>query len=445
MAALLGLPMSTFRARHTELLPGSGGTLRLRTEPGTGRCSLLASDGRCSVHEARPAACRTYPFWPENLASPYEWAREASFCEGIGSPWNRAGAEMRPHVTGPEVDRELLLEELRATGSLAAEDWTHEDAAGHLDALREAGDDLVAEPQPPPRRVLLHRCGLIILDTPEDGSQGDEGWVLRSLHFESSVGVVQTEVRCHPGQGLFDYTALAFTVHRCFRALLISLSASIGDVGLAPGVAILGGGGGALPMALCVEGLAGGAMVGLGPVTVVERDATIVEAARSHFGFREGPLVKGGTVGVELFIRDAVDFIATPPPGAPHSFAAIFVDVADGTTLLETGLLAPPLEFFTAGFVRGAVAAVRAAGGVVAWNVLGSSEEESLAGVRFCAVAVADSVDGLGVSAFGPIRHDDGSVQWLLVASTVPRPIEGCTRFLEVEGLTCLSGEQLLA
>mmetsp|Transcript_83803 Transcript_83803/g.233745 ORF Transcript_83803/g.233745 Transcript_83803/m.233745 type:complete len:134 (-) Transcript_83803:1355-1756(-) len=75
MASALGMPAHTFRAKFTEPAPTVGGAssaggsgARLRTDEKTGRCLLLEGTGkRCSVYEVRPAACRTYPFWPGNL------------------------------------------------------------------------------------------------------------------------------------------------------------------------------------------------------------------------------------------------------------------------------------------------------------------------------------------------------------------------------------------
>ncbi len=46
-------------------------------------CGFL--DGKkCSVYDARPAQCRTWPFWPENMNAK-AWKKEvASFCPGVG-------------------------------------------------------------------------------------------------------------------------------------------------------------------------------------------------------------------------------------------------------------------------------------------------------------------------------------------------------------------------
>ncbi len=52
----------------------------------------------CSVYSARPAQCRSYPFWPSLLHSPESWQQEAGYCEGIG----------RGPVVPPESIAELL-------------------------------------------------------------------------------------------------------------------------------------------------------------------------------------------------------------------------------------------------------------------------------------------------------------------------------------------------
>ena len=38
----------------------------------------------CAVYAVRPAQCRTFPFWPAYLASPYGWKDAAARCPGVG-------------------------------------------------------------------------------------------------------------------------------------------------------------------------------------------------------------------------------------------------------------------------------------------------------------------------------------------------------------------------
>lgn len=46
-------------------------------------CRFL-DENRCSVYEARPTQCRTWPFWPENMNA-RAWNRDvAKFCPGAG-------------------------------------------------------------------------------------------------------------------------------------------------------------------------------------------------------------------------------------------------------------------------------------------------------------------------------------------------------------------------
>jgi hypothetical protein len=46
---------------------------------------LQDNDGvrQCRIYSVRPAQCRTWPFWTENLASPDDWNRAALRCPGI--------------------------------------------------------------------------------------------------------------------------------------------------------------------------------------------------------------------------------------------------------------------------------------------------------------------------------------------------------------------------
>ncbi len=78
LAAHLEMPVSAFRARWTK--KDDGHTILKMDGPA---CPFL--DGsRCSVYEARPSQCSTFPFWPENLASRHAWDELATFCPGVG-------------------------------------------------------------------------------------------------------------------------------------------------------------------------------------------------------------------------------------------------------------------------------------------------------------------------------------------------------------------------
>ena len=46
-------------------------------------CIFLGKTG-CTVYEARPIQCRTYPFWSSVVESKESWDEEALLCPGIG-------------------------------------------------------------------------------------------------------------------------------------------------------------------------------------------------------------------------------------------------------------------------------------------------------------------------------------------------------------------------
>ncbi|MBI4824809.1 MAG: YkgJ family cysteine cluster protein [Nitrospirae bacterium] len=46
-------------------------------------CRFLI-DKKCTVYEARPLQCRTWPFWPENMNAKAWESEVAPFCAGVG-------------------------------------------------------------------------------------------------------------------------------------------------------------------------------------------------------------------------------------------------------------------------------------------------------------------------------------------------------------------------
>jgi len=78
--SFLGLSARWFRRRYLVRDGDGGSGIRLG---GDGRCPFLGRDGRCRVYRVRPRQCRTYPWWPELVASRAAWNAEARRCEGI--------------------------------------------------------------------------------------------------------------------------------------------------------------------------------------------------------------------------------------------------------------------------------------------------------------------------------------------------------------------------
>ena len=56
---------------------------------------MFLKNKKCSVYEARPTQCRTWPFWPE-VMNAKSWKTEVeSFCPGVGKGplWSKTEIE----------------------------------------------------------------------------------------------------------------------------------------------------------------------------------------------------------------------------------------------------------------------------------------------------------------------------------------------------------------
>jgi Fe-S-cluster containining protein len=81
-------------AAHFKL--GVGAFVRQYTRMRNGRRALLDRvhsqaciflEGKaCTVYDARPVQCRTYPWWFSNLRDAEDWQEERELCEGIDHP-----------------------------------------------------------------------------------------------------------------------------------------------------------------------------------------------------------------------------------------------------------------------------------------------------------------------------------------------------------------------
>lgn len=91
LATALGLGFRVFLERHARMVDGRWSLRERQTSFGYD-CIFLDRESApptalCSVYEARPAQCRTWPFWPENLTSKRTWAavKRRTPCPGMGN------------------------------------------------------------------------------------------------------------------------------------------------------------------------------------------------------------------------------------------------------------------------------------------------------------------------------------------------------------------------
>lgn len=87
------LKIST-RTFTTQYCDKKNGIWHLKEDPKNADCLFLKNKG-CSVYEARPTQCRTWPFWPEVLNAK-AWKKDVvSFCPGIGKGKRHSAEEIR--------------------------------------------------------------------------------------------------------------------------------------------------------------------------------------------------------------------------------------------------------------------------------------------------------------------------------------------------------------
>ena len=90
LAKKLKITVAVFQKKYCEEIEGifrlkeKLATLKSKDKLKTvGNCIFL-KEKSCSIYEARPTQCRTWPFWPE-VMSAKTWNKEVkSFCPGVG-------------------------------------------------------------------------------------------------------------------------------------------------------------------------------------------------------------------------------------------------------------------------------------------------------------------------------------------------------------------------
>ncbi len=82
IAELTGKSKGEILLMHTRLYAGK----RSLTEFANGDCTFFDPEKRCcTVYEARPTQCRTWPFWNSNLESKASWDSLSPECPGAGT------------------------------------------------------------------------------------------------------------------------------------------------------------------------------------------------------------------------------------------------------------------------------------------------------------------------------------------------------------------------
>jgi Fe-S-cluster containining protein len=78
MAEHLEMPLADFYDKHCEVTDG-----HMHLKGPDKDCAFLEGK-RCTVYEARPTQCRTWPFWGENMNAKAWTSDVAKNCAGVG-------------------------------------------------------------------------------------------------------------------------------------------------------------------------------------------------------------------------------------------------------------------------------------------------------------------------------------------------------------------------
>ncbi|WP_432799268.1 YkgJ family cysteine cluster protein [Poriferisphaera sp. WC338] len=87
MAAHLGMETEAFLKQYAHRKFGKWSLNEQKNEHGEYDCVFLIEleGGKrgCKLYKSRPAQCKTWPFWPENLRSPRTWQQASRDCPGM--------------------------------------------------------------------------------------------------------------------------------------------------------------------------------------------------------------------------------------------------------------------------------------------------------------------------------------------------------------------------
>lgn len=96
IALHLELSAAEFIAKYLRRVEGRWA---LKERPERDWDCIFLKGKRCSIYPVRPKQCKTFPWWPQNLATPEAWEETKKQCEGI--------CDDAPLIPAEEIERQL--------------------------------------------------------------------------------------------------------------------------------------------------------------------------------------------------------------------------------------------------------------------------------------------------------------------------------------------------
>ena len=88
IAKLLNLSKEECEAKYVRKESGRKTLCEKPPVKGVYDCVFLEGN-RCTIYEARPSQCKTFPWWEENIENRKAWEETKKRCEGIEHPESR--------------------------------------------------------------------------------------------------------------------------------------------------------------------------------------------------------------------------------------------------------------------------------------------------------------------------------------------------------------------
>lgn len=153
MARHLDLSLEVFNETYTDdRFDKSGRLLKSIKQHQTKKQCTFLDGNKCSIYEARPTQCKTYPFWPQNMIGPAEWIAESHLCEGIKVTKKLSDLSLRVPISassaksvkrGDEsvIPLNMLAHQIHDRGR--GENWTYEQSIELLRLTKNESPDLL--------------------------------------------------------------------------------------------------------------------------------------------------------------------------------------------------------------------------------------------------------------------------------------------------------------
>uniref|UniRef100_K3WMT9 Methyltransferase domain-containing protein n=1 Tax=Globisporangium ultimum (strain ATCC 200006 / CBS 805.95 / DAOM BR144) TaxID=431595 RepID=K3WMT9_GLOUD len=332
------------------------------------QCVFLEGN-KCSIYQARPTQCRTFPWWPQNLISDYDWHVAARDCEGIitttTTAKNAAATGGIPPSTAYSFDKilpEAIVHDIHRSG----ENFTYNELTEMIDDLQDVDENFVPEYKSEltakfSRHIVYRDEDVTVMDTFFESVAPT-----RCFFFNDRIHLIQSEVALslhstvddpdleQSGAHSIDRDTLMLDVHRAMCIPFVWKTHDDEELN----VAVLGSGAASLPLFLLKH------IKQISRLDAVEPSATVNKVARKFFELEDAE-ASDARLNVHESMGEA--FVDAQKEQGTITYDVIAIDVESGEW--EKGIKAPPFSMLSLEFLT-SVKQLLTPNGVLVVNVI---------------------------------------------------------------------------